>query len=110
MAAQAQVTITITIQQINAAFNKALAARDVREHFLKLGSEPTGGSDANLQAIINCDTERETERDTERDTERRGPVVKPSTSPPIDASDLASSANRGISRENGFGQLIKIRT
>lgn len=55
-----------TIQQTNAAFNKALVAPDVRERFLKLGLEPTGGSAADLQAIMK------------RDTERSGLVVKAS--------------------------------
>jgi tripartite-type tricarboxylate transporter receptor subunit TctC len=45
-------TPAATIQQINAAFNKALAAPDLRERFLKLGLEPTGGSAADLQAIM----------------------------------------------------------
>jgi tripartite-type tricarboxylate transporter receptor subunit TctC len=59
-------TPAATIQQINAAFNKALAAPDLRERFLKLGLEPTGGSAADLQAIMK------------RDTDRWGPVVKAS--------------------------------
>ncbi len=59
-------TPAATIQQINAAFNKALAAPEVRERFLKLGLEPTGGSAADLQAIMK------------RDTDRWGPVVKAS--------------------------------
>jgi tripartite-type tricarboxylate transporter receptor subunit TctC len=59
-------TPAATIQQINAAFNKALAAPDLRERFLKLGLEPTGGSAADLQAVMK------------RDTDRWGPVVKAS--------------------------------
>jgi tripartite-type tricarboxylate transporter receptor subunit TctC len=59
-------TPAATIQQINAAFNKALAAPEVRERFLKLGLEPTGGSAADLHAIMK------------RDTDRWGPVVKAS--------------------------------
>jgi tripartite-type tricarboxylate transporter receptor subunit TctC len=59
-------TPAATIQQINAAFNKALAAPDLRERFLKLGLEPTGGSAADLQAIMK------------RDTDRWAPVVKAS--------------------------------
>jgi tripartite-type tricarboxylate transporter receptor subunit TctC len=59
-------TPAAAIQQINAAFNKALAAPDLRERFLKLGLEPTGGSAADLQAIMK------------RDTDRWGPVVKAS--------------------------------
>jgi tripartite-type tricarboxylate transporter receptor subunit TctC len=59
-------TPAATIQQINAAFIKALAAPDLRERFLKLGLEPTGGSAADLQAIMK------------RDTDRWAPVVKAS--------------------------------
>lgn len=55
-----------TIQQINAALNKALAAPELRERFMKLGLEPTGGSPADLAAIMK------------RDTERWAPVVKAS--------------------------------
>jgi tripartite-type tricarboxylate transporter receptor subunit TctC len=42
----------------------AVYSPDVRERFLKLGLEPTGGSAADLQAIMK------------RDTDRRGSVVK----------------------------------
>ena len=55
-----------TVQQVNAAVNKALAAPEVRERFGELGFEPTGGSVADLVAI------------TRRDTDRWGPVVKAS--------------------------------
>ena len=54
------------VRAINAAVNKALAAPEVREKFAKLGLEPTGGSPADLAAIMK------------RDTERWGPVVKAS--------------------------------
>ena len=55
-----------TIQQLNAALNKALAAPELRERFIKLGLEPTGGSPAELAAIM------------QRDTERWAPVIKAS--------------------------------
>jgi tripartite-type tricarboxylate transporter receptor subunit TctC len=55
-----------TIQQLNAALNKALAAPELRERFIKLGLEPTGGSPADLAAIM------------QRDTERWAPVIKAS--------------------------------
>ncbi|HRI18547.1 MAG TPA: tripartite tricarboxylate transporter substrate-binding protein, partial [Burkholderiaceae bacterium] len=55
-----------TIQQINAAINKALAAPELRERFIKLGLEPTGGTPADLAAIMK------------RDSERWAPVVKAS--------------------------------
>lgn len=59
-------TPAATIGQINAAINKALAAPELRERFLKLGLEPTGGSPADLAAIMR------------RDSERWAPVVKAS--------------------------------
>jgi tripartite-type tricarboxylate transporter receptor subunit TctC len=59
-------TSAATVQQLNAAVNKALAAPEVRERFGKLGLEPTGGSPADLVAI------------TKRDSERWAPVVKAS--------------------------------
>ncbi len=59
-------TPAATVQQLNAAVNKALAAPELRERFAKLGLEPTGGSPADLQAIM------------QRDTERWAPVVKAS--------------------------------
>ena len=55
-----------TIQQLNAALNKALAAPELRERFIKLGLEPTGGSPAELAATM------------QRDTERWAPVIKAS--------------------------------
>lgn len=55
-----------TIQQLNAALNKALAAPELRERFIKLGLEPTGGSPAEVAAIM------------QRDTERWAPVIKAS--------------------------------
>lgn len=55
-----------TVAQLNAAVNSALAAAEVREKFAKLGLEPTGGSPADLTALIK------------RDTERWAPVVKAS--------------------------------
>jgi tripartite-type tricarboxylate transporter receptor subunit TctC len=59
-------TPTATIQQINAAINKALATPELRERFGRLGLEPTGGSPADLAAIMK------------RDGERWAPVVKAS--------------------------------
>jgi tripartite-type tricarboxylate transporter receptor subunit TctC len=59
-------TSAATVQQINTAINNALKAPDVRERFLKLGLEPSGGSVADLAAIMK------------RDTERWAPVVKAS--------------------------------
>jgi tripartite-type tricarboxylate transporter receptor subunit TctC len=59
-------TPAATITQLNAALNKALAAAEVRERFGKLGLEPTGGSAADLAAVIK------------RDSERWAPVVKAS--------------------------------
>lgn len=59
-------TPAATIQQLNAALNKALAAPDLRERFTRLGLEPTGGSPADLAAIA------------QRDAQRWGPVVKAS--------------------------------
>ena len=59
-------TSAATVQQLNAAVNKALAAPEVRERFAKLGLEPTGGSAADLSAIMK------------RDSERWAPVVKAS--------------------------------
>lgn len=59
-------TSAATVQQLNAAVNKALAAPEVRERFGKLGLEPTGGSVADLVAI------------TQRDIARWAPVVKAS--------------------------------
>jgi tripartite-type tricarboxylate transporter receptor subunit TctC len=59
-------TATATVQQINAAINKALAAPELRERFAKLGLEPTGGSAADLAALMK------------RDSERWAPVVKAS--------------------------------
>ena len=55
-----------TVAQINGALNKALAAPEVRERFAKLGLEPTGGSVADLVAIMK------------RDSDRWAPVVKAS--------------------------------
>lgn len=55
-----------TIQQLNAAINAALKAPELRERFGRLGLEPTGGSPADLAAIMK------------RDTERWAPVVKAS--------------------------------
>lgn len=59
-------TPAATIQQINPAFNKALAAPDARERFLKLDLKPSGGGAVDLRAIMK------------RDIERWGPVVKAS--------------------------------
>jgi len=59
-------TSAATVRQLNAAVNKALEAPEVKERFAKLGLEPTGGSAADLVALMK------------RDTERWGPVVKAS--------------------------------
>ena len=59
-------TSATTLRQLNAAINKALEAPEVKERFAKLGLEPTGGSAADLVALMK------------RDTERWGPVVKAS--------------------------------
>ena len=45
-----------TVRQLNAAINKALAAPDVRERFVRLGLEPTGGSPGDLAARMVQDT------------------------------------------------------
>jgi tripartite-type tricarboxylate transporter receptor subunit TctC len=59
-------TSPATVQQLNAAVNKALATPELRERFAKLGLEPTGGSAADLAALMK------------RDAERWAPVVKAS--------------------------------
>jgi tripartite-type tricarboxylate transporter receptor subunit TctC len=59
-------TSAATVRQLNAAINKALEAPELKERFVKLGLEPTGGSAADLLAIMK------------RDTERWGPVIKAS--------------------------------
>ena len=55
-----------TIRTLNASINRALASAELREKFAKLGLEPTGGSPADLVAVMK------------RDTDRWGPVVKAS--------------------------------
>jgi len=55
-----------TVQQVSAAANKALATPELRERFAKLGLEPTGGSAADLAALMK------------RDSERWAPIVKAS--------------------------------
>jgi tripartite-type tricarboxylate transporter receptor subunit TctC len=47
-----------TVRQLNAAINKALAAPEVRERFVKLGLEPTGGTPADLATRMAQDTAR----------------------------------------------------
>jgi tripartite-type tricarboxylate transporter receptor subunit TctC len=47
-----------TTAQLNEAINRALAAPELRERFARLGLEPTGGSAADLAAIMKRDTER----------------------------------------------------
>lgn len=59
-------TSPAVVAQINAAVNKALAAPELRERFLRLGLEPAGGSPGDLAAV------------EKRDTERWAPVVKAS--------------------------------
>jgi tripartite-type tricarboxylate transporter receptor subunit TctC len=55
-----------TIRTLNASINRALASAELREKFAKLGLEPTGGSPADLAAVMK------------RDTDRWAPVVKAS--------------------------------
>jgi tripartite-type tricarboxylate transporter receptor subunit TctC len=55
-----------TVAQLNAAINKALASAELRERYAKLGLEPTGGTPADLAALM------------QRDRERWAPVVKAS--------------------------------
>ena len=45
-----------TVRQLNAAINRALAAPDVRERFVRLGLEPTGGSPGDLAMRMAQDT------------------------------------------------------
>ena len=47
-----------TVRQLNAAINKALAAPEVRERFVKLGLEPSGGTPAELAARMAQDSAR----------------------------------------------------
>ncbi len=47
-----------TVRQLNASINKALAVPELRERFLKLGLEPTGGTPADLSARMAQDTAR----------------------------------------------------
>ena len=47
-----------TVRQLNAAINKALAAPELRERFMRLGLEPTGGTPADLAARMVQDTAR----------------------------------------------------
>ena len=59
-------TPAAVVGQHNAAINKALTAPELRERFTRLGLEPSGGSAADLAAMMK------------RDTERWAPVVKAS--------------------------------
>jgi tripartite-type tricarboxylate transporter receptor subunit TctC len=59
-------TPTATVNALNAAANKALSQTELRERFIKVGLEPTGGSAQDLADIMK------------RDTERWSPVVKAS--------------------------------
>ena len=59
-------TPVATLNALNAAANKALTQAELRERFLKVGLEPTGGSAQDLADIMK------------RDTDRWGPVVKAS--------------------------------
>jgi tripartite-type tricarboxylate transporter receptor subunit TctC len=59
-------TPAATLNALNAAANKALTQTELRERFLKVGLEPTGGSAQDLADIMK------------RDTERWSPVVKAS--------------------------------
>ena len=47
-----------TVRQLNASINKALATPELRERFMKLGLEPTGGTPADLSARMAQDTAR----------------------------------------------------
>jgi tripartite-type tricarboxylate transporter receptor subunit TctC len=55
-----------TVRQLNVALNSALKSPELRERFIKLGLEPTGGTPADLAALMK------------RDSERWAPVVKAS--------------------------------
>jgi len=46
------------VRQLNAAINHALAVPELRERFIRLGLEPTGGTPADLAALMKRDTER----------------------------------------------------
>lgn len=59
-------TPVAVINALNAAANKGLTQPELRERFIKVGLEPTGGSAQDLADIMK------------RDTERWGPVVKAS--------------------------------
>jgi tripartite-type tricarboxylate transporter receptor subunit TctC len=59
-------TPEVTLRQLNAAVNRALASTELRERYAKLGLEPTGGTQADLVALMK------------RDSERWAPVVKAS--------------------------------
>ena len=47
-----------TVRLLNGAINRAIAAPEVRERFLKLGLEPSGGTHADLSARMAQDTAR----------------------------------------------------
>ena len=47
-----------TVRQLNASINKALAVPELRERFMKLGLEPTGGTPSELSARMAQDTAR----------------------------------------------------
>ena len=51
-------TTDATVHQLNASINKALAVPELRERFMKLGLEPTGGTPADLSARMAQDTAR----------------------------------------------------
>lgn len=59
-------TPAAVINALNAAANKGLTQPELRDRFIKVGLEPTGGSAQDLADIMK------------RDTERWGPVVKAS--------------------------------
>ncbi len=59
-------TPAATVNALSAAANKALSQTELRERFIKVGLEPTGGSAQDLADIMK------------RDTERWAPVVKAS--------------------------------
>ncbi|MEP7058347.1 MAG: Bug family tripartite tricarboxylate transporter substrate binding protein [Caldimonas sp.] len=47
-----------TVRQLNASINRALAVPELRERFMKLGLEPTGGTPADLSARMAQDSAR----------------------------------------------------
>lgn len=46
------------VKRLNAEFNKAIAAPDVKERLAKLGAEPVGGTPAQFAALVSQDSAR----------------------------------------------------